>query len=212
MSAEGSVTRWVDQLKAGDQAAARELWERYFQRLVALGRAKLQGHARRVADEEDVALSAFDSFCRGAEQGRFPQLEDRDNLWRLLVVITTRKAADLVQHDRRQKRGGGKVHDEAAVLGLTCSWDEAPGLEGVIGKEPTPEYAAQVAEECQRLLGRLGDAQLRSIAVWKMEGYTNAEIATKLDCVPSTVERKLRLIRERWARELLACDAAGSGQ
>jgi DNA-directed RNA polymerase specialized sigma24 family protein len=211
MSSEGSVTRWVDQLQAGDRAAAQDLWERYFQRLVGLARAKLQGHARRAADEEDVALSAFDSFCRGAEQHRFPQLDDRDNLWRLLVVITTRKAAHLVQHDRRQKRGGGEVHDEAAVLGLTGSWDEPQGLEAVIGKEPTPECAAQVAEECQRLLGRLGDVQLRSIAVWKMEGYTNAEIATKLGCVPSTIERKLRLIRNRWAGELLACDSPASG-
>src|SRR5258708_7118004 len=201
MSSSGDVTQWLRLLQVGDREAVQKLWEGYYRRLVVLARKKLGELPRRAADEEDVALSAFDSFCRGAEQGRFPQLEDRDNLWRLLVVITTRKAADLVQHDRRQKRGGGEGHDEAAVLGLTGSWEEAPGLEGVIGKEPTPECAAQVAEECQRLLGRLGDAQLRSIAVWKMEGYTNAEIATKLGCVPSTIERKLRLIRERWARE-----------
>ena len=67
---------------------------------------------RVAADEEDVALSAFDSFCRGAQRGRFPQLDDRDNLWRLLVVITSRKAVDLAQHEgppevrRRRARGG----------------------------------------------------------------------------------------------------------
>ena len=98
---EGSVTRWLHELVAGDQAAAQELWNRYFQRLVGLARSKLRGAPRRAADEEDVALSAFDSFCRGAEQGRFPRLDDRDNLWRLLVVITERKACDLVQHEGR---------------------------------------------------------------------------------------------------------------
>jgi hypothetical protein len=64
---------------------------------------KLLGAPRGMADEEDVALSAFDSFCRGAEQGRFPQLSDRDDLWRLLFVITERKAIDLVNHEKAQK-------------------------------------------------------------------------------------------------------------
>jgi hypothetical protein len=90
MASEGSVTHWLGQLCAGDQAAAQPLWERYFQRLVDQARARLRATPRRVADEEDVALSVFDSFCRGAERGRFPQLSDRDDLWRLLVVITGR--------------------------------------------------------------------------------------------------------------------------
>src|SRR4051794_14182513 len=97
MSAEtpdqGSVTLWVDGLKGGAaNAAAQPLWERYFDRLVHLARAGLRRNARGPADEEDVALSAFDSFCRGAAEGRFPRLEGRDDLWRLLVTITARKA------------------------------------------------------------------------------------------------------------------------
>src|SRR5262249_60952286 len=106
MAAEGSVSNWIDQLKAGDRAATQQLWGRYFQRLVSLARAKLQGAPRRAADEEDVALSAFHSFCRAAELGRFPRLLDRDSLWRLLVVLTSRKASHLVRHERRQKRRG----------------------------------------------------------------------------------------------------------
>src|SRR5947208_10734343 len=104
MSAEGSVSNWISRLQAGDRAATQQLWERYFQRLVGLARAKLQGAPRRAADEEDVALSAFHSFCRAAEQGRLPRLLDRDNLWRLLVVITSRKASHLVRDERRLKR------------------------------------------------------------------------------------------------------------
>jgi len=85
------------------------LWERYFARLVGLARQKLRSTPRRAADEEDVALSAFDSFCRQAEAGRFPQLLDRDNLWRLLVTVTARKAFHLIRDKNRQKRGGGVV-------------------------------------------------------------------------------------------------------
>jgi hypothetical protein len=109
MSSDGSVTRWIDQLQLGDPAAVQQLWQRYFQRLVGLARKKLANAPRRVADEEDVALSAFDSFCRNAEQGRFPDLADRDGLWRLLVVMTARKAGHLRRDQGRQKRGGGQL-------------------------------------------------------------------------------------------------------
>src|SRR5947209_17654517 len=94
MSPSGSVTTWLGQLRVGNRAVAQQLWQRYYTRLVHLARRKLQGLRHAGADEEDVALSAFDSFYRGAEQGRFPRLDDRHNLWELLVVITARKAID----------------------------------------------------------------------------------------------------------------------
>jgi DNA-directed RNA polymerase specialized sigma24 family protein len=186
----GSVTRWLDQLQAGDPSAAEKLWDSYFRRLVALARARLQGVPRGAADEEDVALSAFDSFCRGARRGNFPQLCDRNNLWRLLVVITSRKALDLAQHEARKKRGGAAVEDAALT-----------SLDQLIGREPPPEFAVELAEECQRLLDRLGDGELRSVALWKMEGYSIDEIAAKLGCAPRTVDRKLWVIRTLWEQE-----------
>jgi DNA-directed RNA polymerase specialized sigma24 family protein len=201
MSSEPRVSLWLDQLKAGDRAAAQKLWGAYYHRLVGLARAKLQGTLRLAADEEDVALSAFDSFCRGAEEGRFPELADRDNLWRLLVTLTVRKAQHLLRDQQTQKRGGGAVLGESALLGAADSADGAPGLEQVIGREPTPEFAAEVAEACQRLLDLLGDDELRAVAVRKMEGDTNEEIAARLGCAPSTVERRLRLIRRIWESE-----------
>ena len=198
MSPDGSVTLWIGRLKAGDHAAAHPLWERYFRRLVGLARKRLRDAPRLPADEEDVALSAFDSFCRGAENGRFPLLADRDGLWHLLVVLTARKAFDLVQHERRQKRGGGRVSGESALHAPGPEGDDETGLAGVIGDEPTPEFAAQVAEEYRRLLDALGDEELRLVARWRMEGYTNAEIAARLGCAEPTVERRLRVIRSIW--------------
>jgi DNA-directed RNA polymerase specialized sigma24 family protein len=206
MSSPGSVTQWIGQLKAGDQNAAQKLWEGYFQRMVGLARKKLQGTPRRAADEEDVALSAFDSFCRGAEQGRFSRLEDRHDLWQLLFLLTARKAFDLRQHESRKKRGGGEVRGESALMPQRGPGDLAgtrePALNHVIGQEPSPELAALMAEQCQRLLTGLGDRQLRQVALWKMEGFTTEEIAAKLDCAPRTIERKLQVIRNLWSREL----------
>ncbi len=194
MTSAGSVTHWIGRLKAGEQAAAQQLWEGYFPKMVEVARLKLQGLPRRAADEEDVALSAFDSFCRGAAAGRFPQLCDRDSLWPLLVAITAHKAIDLLRHERRLKRGGLP----ASGGGPT---DAAAELEQVVGREPTPEFALQVAEECRRLLDLLGDEGLRAVALWRLEGYTVEEIAARLDCVPRTVERKLRAIRKLWGEE-----------
>ncbi len=199
MSTEETVTQWLEQLQAGDQAAAQKLWECYFRRLVGLARARLQGLPRRAArDEEDVALSAFNSFCLGAERGRFPQLQDRDNLWRLLVTLTARKAQRLVRDEHRQKRGGGAVLGESE---LQAPGETPAGLQQVTSREPTPAFAAQVAEEYERLLTVLGDDELRSIAVGKMEGDTNGEIAARLGCALSTVERRLALIRRIWDQE-----------
>jgi DNA-directed RNA polymerase specialized sigma24 family protein len=193
------VTLWISQLKRGDPVAARKLWDGYFHRLVGLARAKLRGAARRSADEEDVALSAFDSFCRGTGRDQFPRLANRDDLWQLLAMITARKAADLIQHDHRKKRGGGGVLGESALLGPEGA---CPGLDQAVGREPAPDFAVQMAEECRRLLDQLGDDDLRAVAMWKMEGRTAEEIATLLGCVPRTVERKLRLIRTIWSSEV----------
>jgi DNA-directed RNA polymerase specialized sigma24 family protein len=194
MSSTQSVTEWLGQLKAGDAVAAQQLWERYFERLVRVARAQLRGTRRRAADEEDVALSALDSFCRGAAEGRFPDLNDRHGLWPLLVTITVRKAIKLAKHERRKKRGGGKVRGDSAL----AAPGEATGWEAVLGGEPSPALACALADDCRVLLERLEEGSLRVVALWKMEGYTNAEIATKLGCIERTVERKLRTIRRLW--------------
>jgi DNA-directed RNA polymerase specialized sigma24 family protein len=194
MATEGSISRWIDPLKEGDPAAAQQLWERYFHRLVWLARRRLRSAAPPAGDEEDVALSAFASFCRGVEAGRFPQLDDRDSLWKILVVLTARKASHLLRDEGRQKRGGGRASLDAGIEGGAL-------LQQVLSREPTPEFAAEVAEQYQRLLARLGDPELIRVAGLKMEGYTNDEIAGQLDCTTRTVERRLRIIRGLWEKE-----------
>jgi len=199
----GSVSRWIDGLKAGDRAAAQPLWDRYFARLVRLARLKLRAAHRSgaVEDEEDAALSAFESFCAGVEHGRFTQLADRDDLWRLLVLITARKASAQVRRGRRQKRGAGRIVGETE-LSLAARDGDLGGLEQIIGSEPTPEFAAMAVEEYTRLLEMLGDESLRQVAQWRMEGYTVDEIAERLGCARRTVARRLELIRTLWIAEV----------
>jgi DNA-directed RNA polymerase specialized sigma24 family protein len=195
---EGSVTRWLGDLKAGDSDAAQRLWERYFGSLVRLANARLRNAPRGAEDEEDAALSAFDSFCTAAAEGRFPRLDDRDDLWRILVTLTNRKALNQVQRQRRQKRGGGRVADETA---LGKAGDDRGFLDGLAGSEPSPEFAVMVADEFRQRLDSLRDDSLRRIALMRMEGYTNEQIAERLDCGLRSVSRKLELIRRYWLGE-----------
>jgi DNA-directed RNA polymerase specialized sigma24 family protein len=189
----------IHQLPAGDQAAIQKLWEGYFPRLVGLvlKRLKLAGARRAAADENDVALSAFDSFFRRAQEGRFPKLADRHDLWQLLVLIATRKASNLAKHERRRP-----AIQASALPGGDGSSEAASPFPDLIAREPDPESAARVAEEYKRLLELLPDDSLRKVAEWKLEGYTNAEIAAKLERSVVAVERKLKLIRHTWEPEI----------
>jgi DNA-directed RNA polymerase specialized sigma24 family protein len=192
---QDSITQWIADLKRGDPGAANGLWARYFTRMVELARARLKASRGRDAgrDEEDAALSAFDSLCAGLARGQFPRLSDREDLWRLLVVITTRKVMAQARRQLREKRGGGLVRPAADLA------DSGPDDDGIlaraVGSEPTPEFAAMVAEEYRRLLERLDDDVLRKVAVLRMEGHTSDEIAEHLGCARRTVARQLALIR-----------------
>ena len=203
MSVEDSVTVWIQRLQSGDEAAAEQLWQRYFQRLVVLAGKKLPRGVRRDFDEEDVALSAFYSLCEGVSKGRFPRLDDRNNLWTLLVVLTARKSMRRLRRATAKKRGGGVVRGES-VLDERCG--ERIGIDQVIGSEPSAAFAAEVAEESERLLALLPDEAMRRLAVLKMEGLSNKEAAAELDCGLRTVERRLALIRSIWSDN---CDPVG---
>lgn len=184
-----STTHWVNQLKAGNRDAAQELWERYYRRLVNVARKQFRGGG--AADGSDIAQSAFASFYRAAEQGRFPQLGDRTELWKLLMVITQRKIARRLRYDNRQKRRPPRT--DGREIG------DPVELHEVAGSDPTPDFCVAAIESIRELLDRLSDSTLRSLALLKMEGFTNEEIARRLDCSLTTIERKLRRIRHEWA-------------
>jgi len=200
-SSQNSQTRLISDLKAGDEEAASELWSLYFDKLVRLARSRLGSNARRVADEEDVALSVLKSLCVGAARGRFQDLTDRDDLWALLLTITRRKSTAQMRHNGRQKRGGGKVRGES-VFFRTGESSFSAGINEIIGEEPTPSMLAALNEQHRRLLEMLHDDTLREMALLRLEGYTTEEIAEKQGVTSRTVRRKLNLIRNTWLKEL----------
>ena len=204
LASDPSISQWIAGAKQGDAAAQRALWQRYFAQLVRLARGHLDVRARRVSDEEDIVASVFESFFRAAKNGRFPDLNDRDDLWRLLLRMTVRKAIDQRRKHGRQKHGGGKLRGES-VFGRGQD-AELAGIDLVIGDEPSPLLAVQVVEQVEHLLSKLSSERDRHIAIGKLEGYTNRELAEKHDCSVRTIEHRLKLIRVKWSRDASAND------
>lgn len=185
MSDQETISQWLNQLKRGDHQAVELLWERFQYRQLGLAR-KLMGDApRAAADEEDVVLSAFHSFCTRAADGKFPVLEDRDDLWKILATITVRKASRLARRERRRR-----------------GTDLQPVIEEFCDDSPNPEFAIISQQEIQRLFDLLDDPLLRQVAYCRLEGDSNAQIAETIGKSVPTVERKLRTIRQLWSAEV----------
>jgi DNA-directed RNA polymerase specialized sigma24 family protein len=194
----GSVTALLQQLRDGEASAAQQaLWERYFQRLAGIARLKLAPATRRARDEEDIALSALDSFFQASAEGRYPELGDRTELWPLLAQIAVCKALAHRQHELATKRGAGAVRGDSAVdeLPWSASIDLKAGFDRFLSSEPTPDSLAELNELVCILMRKLDNATLRKVAQLKMAGHSNREIADELEVSERTVERKLVRIR-----------------
>ncbi len=198
MAHDGSVTRLIQLLRSGDATerdlAARLIWRRYFRDLLELARNNLNRRIRRREDEEDVLQSMYKSFCLRQQRGEF-DLSGRDALWKLLVTITLRKARNVARKQTRDRRD---IAREQTIAdrddGESGDW----ALEQMDAAGPSPDEAASLNEALERRLEALADAGLRQIALWRLEGYTNREIADRLDCTERSVERRTERIRSKW--------------
>jgi len=198
---KGSISIWIDRLKAGQDDAVAALWQRYFSRLVGLAHQQLAGVPYRTDVAEDVAVSVFHSFYQRAGAGGFQRLDDRDDMWKLLAVLTTRKAVSARRREGAAKRGAGQVVPASELA--AASDDQVTDLFGnLAAAEPTPAEAVAAAEEIHRLLELLGDEELRQVVLARLEGYSNEEISDRLGMSLATVERKLKRVRARWQAEV----------
>jgi RNA polymerase sigma factor (sigma-70 family) len=207
------LRHWLEDLQRGSPEAAERLWSRYVRKLAAHIRRRMQRYGIRHVEEDDLVVDVFASLCRGAERGRFPRLRDQDDLWQVLAMLTNNKLVDQIRKAR-------PPHTESAL-------GTPPGIEHnqdvlrmVEGGEPTPEFAAEVADQLDYLLSLLSPQQLEAmglrklgghrggdlshmlqqIVAGKLENLTNKEIAQKLDLSLRVVERALQLIRMIWER------------
>ena len=199
-SEDNSISRQLDGIKQDDEAAIAAFWDRYYPALAKFAEKRLEaiGVQQRAFNGEDVAASAMMSFLRAVQKNRFPMLDSKDGLFRLLRRITVRKVTDRKRKCQTLKAGSGDLRGESA-FGSNADSGTAPGIDGVQGESPSPEWIAIMEEECQKLFALLQDDELQSIACYRLEGYSNLEIAAKLSCAVATVERRLKQIRACWS-------------
>jgi DNA-directed RNA polymerase specialized sigma24 family protein len=194
-SSYSSVTEWLMDLKRGGDRGAQQLWERYYVELISAAHRKLGRLPHRAEDAEDVATMAFTAFFRGVEQQRFPKLDDRDDLWQVLLMVAERRAADVVRRENAERRGAGMIRCEAELDQGVSTTGRAAGIDGVPGPSPTPETIDGLAAGIRERWEALGDENLGRIALDKLQGYTNLEIAERTGIALRSVERKLQLIK-----------------
>lgn len=187
-----SVTSWIDQLSDGNEKAAEELWQHISTRLHKFALQKLDSQTRRRYDEDDAANSAFHSLCRGLAEGRM-EAENRDALWGLLAVITSRKISAQRRYWNRQKRGEGSELGDSGFAEFGVA-----GINEVGGNQQPPDVLAEVSESCVLLLDAIPDKSMKKIVLLKFQGATNGEVAREFKCTERTIERKLERIRRIW--------------
>ena len=207
----GSVTLWIQELKKGNEAALAQIQQRYWRFLVSVARSRVKTYNLRMVDEEDVAQQAFWSFYETLNNGAFPNLDNRHDLMSLFVLITARKACNAIEHEYRQKRGGGKVRGESAVQVLASSGEIVGGMDQREGDSPLPDEEAMLNDCFVHYMENLSD-NLRPFAELYLAGCTHPEIAEQMECSVRTVDRKIPLIISEWkklAKESLGEDYEG---
>lgn len=193
---DGSVTIWIKELRTGNNDVAQKLWERYLDRLINLAADRLRNSPKRKADEEDLVLCAFEEFRTKASRGRYPKLNDREDLWQVLVQVVEMRAID---HFRREVAYQKRVATESDLQSPDASDSVAAPIQRISDREPTPAEAASFADALVMLLARLETDELRCIARMRLAGMSDSEVAQKLQRSLRTVERRLKYIREKWA-------------
>lgn len=186
----GSVSYWLKELKTGDSLAVEAIWYRYYQRVVELASRKMKVNPDRAVDGEDIAQLAMHRFCTNATLGCYPNLDDREQLWDLLVVFTLNRIRKHLRACNRLKRSG--QHSQVF---------EFSQLE-VLKDLQTPEAPTIMADMVDAWLNRLDQedpsGQLKQIAIWSMDGISGSDIARILKKRKSFVLHQIRLIRLLW--------------
>ena len=203
MSEELSVTKWISALKSEHSIAAQRLWENYVERLARLARKKLGMISRRVSDEDDIVAEVFADFLQGVQERRFEKLNDRNDLWQILAMLTERKAIGHIRRETAVKRGRNQTRGESAFERPAAKNSSPHGIGQIKGHEPNPAFAAELADLLGHLLRGLDSDILRALARDNLAGYTQEEMAIRNGIAISTVQRKLKLIRENWEREIV---------
>lgn len=184
-----------------DPAFIEELWDAFYPRVKLAVLSRVRSIQRPVADESGIALSAFHSFIENARNGKFPNLVDQDEMWRLVKRIAIRKTSDVRKNLLAQKRGGGTI-----VFGQSDFSDDSglsQGIHSASDRHGEPSEPVEVADLLNTMLQRLPDARHRDVILLKLQGASVVTIAECLGTTTRTIQRILKKIEQSWQSVLL---------
>ncbi|TWU00451.1 RNA polymerase sigma factor [Botrimarina colliarenosi] len=192
---ENSVTRLLREAKLGDADAAADLCRRYYQQLVPLARKRLLSTQRRVADEEDVVNQTLLQLLQGIADERFHKLDNRGDLWQILLVLLARNATSQHRRWSRLKRGGGKVRGESAFARKD---EDSGGIGEFLSQPATQETVTEFIDAFQKAFQPFEGSETAEVILLRLQGLTAKEIAARLGKSERTIQRDLLKVRCRW--------------
>jgi len=184
-----------------DPAFVERLWHDFYPRMKLAVRNRVRSIRRPVANESEIALSAFNSFIVNVREGKFPDIEDQDHTWRLLKLFALRKTSDTFKRLRALKRGGQEV-----ILGQADFSNESgvyKGINAAADQGGSPAAPVEVADLLNTMLQQLPDDRHRDVILLKLQGASVVTIAECMETTTRTVQRLLKKIEESWKSELL---------
>ena len=158
--------------RQGDEAAATELLEKYYVRLLELIRRQLGWKLRDLEGSTDVAQSVFRSFFSQVRENRV-QIAPDNSLWPLLVTIALNKVRNLGKYWQREKRDPGRQV-------------RLEGQDDPLENGPSPQDVAAVKELVDRLLEPFSPRRRRIIELI-LEGEAVGQIAQQVGATERTV-------------------------
>jgi len=163
----GSITGWLDSIRQGNDEAAKNIWDRWYERLCARGSP--HSGRLRIHDNEDIATDAFADFFRALREGKFSSLRNRSEIWKLLATIAVRKSAASYRLEQAQRRGGGQQ---------VFSFEEVKPRSSAMTARRKPITSSTVEE----LIQSIKDPKMAKVARLKIQGLETADIAHELGC------------------------------
>ncbi|HEY8505264.1 MAG TPA: sigma-70 family RNA polymerase sigma factor [Gemmataceae bacterium] len=173
----------VARCRAGDQAAAQVLFDRFVERLLLLARRRISQRLASRVDPEDIVQSVFRTFFHRLKQDQF-QFDDQDDLFKLLVRITVHKTLRQIAFHKAAKRDPGMEAHQGE--------NNQEMLAQVLDAEPSPETIVTFMDHLEHFLSQLRPED-RQILELRLQGYSTEEIAQQL----GLYDRKIRRVLER---------------
>ncbi len=187
--ASDSFNATMRQLRDGDAAACRAVFDRYVHRLVALARSRLDPQLRSKEDPEDVVQSVFRSFFQRYGDGRL-EVSNWENLWAMLALLTRRKCSGRSKFYHAGRRDVGR---EAASLVLE---DHSAADWQPDSADPSPEEGAVLGEMIEVLLADFPEPKHQRIILLTLQGVPADEVSTTVPCTERMVHRVLAKVRD----------------